>query len=140
MFETLTGRPTDAQQPLSRGIFWVVADSESELDVAHIVAFAKPCDECGAFFDADGLSSADGTDYNHKATWSTLPKSATHGKPFDYYPRGRVEIHGGKATVWLNENILPLSDEIVRLFGLEGVAVRVRVDGSRHYKCHFDKA
>ena len=135
----VTGRPTDAQQPLSRGIFWVTAESESELDVAHIVAFAKHCNENGAFFDVDGLSSADGTDYNHKATWATLPKSLTHGNPFDYYPRGRVEIHGGKATIWLNENILPLTSEIVRLFGLKNVTTAVRVDGSRHYKSHFDK-
>lgn len=104
------------------------------------MAFAKPCDENGAFFDVDGLSSADGTGYNHNATWSTLPKSLTHGNPFDYYPRGRVEIRNGKATVWLNENLLPLSDEIVRLFGLESVTVTVRVDGSRHYRCHFDRA
>lgn len=129
----------DNRIPLSRGIFWVVAESESEFDAAHIVAFSKPCDVCGAFFDAGGLSSADGTNYNHKATWATLPKSITHGKPFDYYPRGRVEVHSGKATVWLNENILPLSDEIVRLFGLESVTVTVRVDGSRHYQCHFDR-
>lgn len=122
----------------SRGIFWVEAESESELDAAHIVAFAKPCNENGAFLDADGLSSVDGTDYNHKATWTTLPKSITHGKSFDYYPRGRVVIRNGKATIWLNKNILCLADEIRHLFGLIDIPTVVREDGSRHYKCHLD--
>lgn len=124
---------------LSRGIFWVVADSESELDAAHIVAFTKPCNERGVFFDDDALSSADGTDYNHKATWATLPKKITHGKSFDYYPRGRVVIRNGRATIWLNKNILSLAEEVKRLYGLMSIPTAVREDGSYHYKCHFDR-
>ena len=131
--------PAESVNDLSRGIFWVVAESESELDAAHILAFAKPCDKNGVFADFDGLSSADGTDYNHKATWATLPKNLAHGKPFDYYPRGRVEIRNGKAIIWLNDNLVHLADEIKRIFGLQDIPVFVRVDGSEHYQCHFDK-
>lgn len=124
---------------LSRGIFWVVADVEEELTAANILAFAKRCDTDGNLADLEGLTSADGTSYNHKATWQALPKKTTRGKPFDYYPRGRVEIRNGKATIWLNANILHLTDEVKRLFGLNGIVVKVKEDGSKHYKCHFDR-
>ena len=125
---------------ISRGIFWVLADTEDELSPAHILMFAKGCDMDGIPVDFIELNSSDGMSYNHKATWRALPKKTTHGKPFDYYPRGRVEIRNGKATIWLNANILHLADEIKRLFGLNGIPVSVREDGSEHYKCHFDRS
>ena len=124
---------------LSRGIFWVLAESENDITKEKIFPIQKYCDFDGNSDDYSGFSSADGTTYNHKETWKTLPKEITKGKPFDYYPRGRVEISNGSATIWMNGNILELADEIKSLYGLSQLKnVRVREDGSSHYKCHLD--
>lgn len=32
-------------------------------------------------------------------------KASSNNKPFDYYPKGRVEINNGKAIIYLNPNI-----------------------------------
>ena len=99
----------------------------------------KYCDFTGVSDDFSGFSSQDGMTYNHKETWKTLPKEITRGRPFDYYPRGRVEIANGKATIWMNGNILELADEIKKIYGLSQLSsVRVKEDGSSHYKCHLD--
>lgn len=77
--------------------------------------------------------------YNHKRTWEMLPHKVTRGKAFDYYPRGRVELKNGKVTIWLNHNISDLIDVIKSEYRLNSLSsVKVRVDGSLHYKCHFD--
>ena len=34
---------------------------------------------------------------NHRLAWEKLPQAVTQGKPFDYYPRGRVELRGTAA-------------------------------------------
>ena len=85
-----------------------------------------------------------GDTYNHERYWASMPKALTLCKPFDYYPRGRVEIAHGKATIYLNPHIA--TDEVVDYikasFGLtdqNGVTkVLVKVDGSNHYRCHLD--
>lgn len=121
---------------LYKGIFWIT-DSERDKYIFRI-----PCDVYGnvtgqAEFP---LNSKDGTNYNHKLLWSTLPKTSTGGKPFDYFPRGRVEIKSTKATVYLNPDINcdELQNFIIDRFGLKaekGIkSVRFVSDGSDHYK------
>lgn len=113
------------------GIFWVIAETATELTADNLYCVTEP-------YKAD--DSGDKEIFNHKRYWSTLDRKITHGKPFDYYPRGRAEIRHGNATVWLNDNILHLADKIIEIYGLSDLPqVRVKVDGSNHYKCHFDK-
>lgn len=39
----------------------------------------------------------------------------------------------------MNGNILELADEIKKIYGLSQLSsVRVKEDGSSHYKCHLD--
>lgn len=90
-----------AKEP-SRGIFWVLAEDSDGISAENIFPIQKYCDFNGVSDDFSGFSSQDGMTYNHKETWKTLPKEITRGKPFDYYPRGRVEIASGKATIWMN--------------------------------------
>lgn len=124
---------------LARGIFWVIAETGDELVASNIFPIVKYCDIDGVVSDNSGFSSKDGLTYNHEQTWKELDKSITHNKPFNYYPRGRVEINNGKATIWMNGNILHLADDIKKIYGLNSLGnVRVREDGSAHYKCHFD--
>lgn len=118
---------TKATEP-SHGIFWVLAETETELTAQNIFCVAEAYSENG-----------DKTIFNHKRVWQTVERKVTNGKPYNYYPRGRVEIKNGKATVWLNGNILHLSDEIIKIFALSTLSqVRIKEDGSEHYKCHFD--
>ncbi len=127
---------------LSRGIFWVLAETENEIIDKNIFTIQTYCDIDGNSSDIglNHFSSRNGLSYNHKETWTTLPKSVTKGKPFDYYPRGRVEISNNKAIIWMNGNILNLAEEIKRLYGLSNLSnVIVKEDGSEHYKCHFDR-
>ena len=123
---------------LSRGIFWVLAESKDDIEEKNIFPVYVPCDTCGNPLDTSNLNSKSGKNYNHKATWATLPKSITNGKPFDYYPRGRVEIKDGKAIIWLNGSIIDLDEEIKYLFCLNTLKkIVIKVDGSEHYRCHF---
>lgn len=86
------------------------------------------------------LNTKDGTNYNHKLLWDELPKQLTRNKPFDYYPRGRVEIRNAKATVYLNPDIsnLEVQNFVLAQFALlqeNGIcAVRFVSDGTAHYQ------
>ena len=129
----------EMSKELARGIFWVIAETEDELVASNIFPIVKYCDIDGVASDTSGFTSNDGLTYNHEQTWKRLDKSITHNKPFNYYPRGRIEISNGKATIWMNGNILHLADDIKRIYGLSSIGnVIVKEDGSSHYKCHFD--
>lgn len=58
---------------------------------------------------------------------------------YDYYPRGRVVVRNGTATVFLNRHIA--TDEVLatinQVFGL--TSPKVHAEGSRHYECYIDK-
>lgn len=120
---------------LYKGVFWIT----KERDERYL--FRIPCDTQGNIVGSSDypLCSKDGTNYNHKLLWEMLPKSLTANKPFDYYPRGRVEIRNEKAIVYLNPDINTAATQqfIVSQFGLvesNGItSVRFVSDGSRHY-------
>ena len=107
---------------VKRGIFWVV-DGE-------LLAF--PFDEN----DTEGIAKS-GNTYNHKLLWE-LKKPCN--KPFDYYPRGRVEItKSGEVKIFMNPNI---GEELIPLIKIAfGITTEPKIiyDRSEHYKCHFDK-
>ena len=71
------------------------------------------------------------------AAWEEhVPAAFRNGKPYNYYPRGRVEIkEKGKAKIFLNPDIA--TDEIVAYivekFRLQYREVKVIADGSKHY-------
>lgn len=126
---------------LSKGIFWVkdannIEDTGIFLDI--------PCTPSGDAFDSSVLNAKSGTTYNHERTWPLLGTSITDGKPYNYYPRGRVEIANGKATIFANPNIA--NEELLKwcvqkfnLTEINGIRkVRVVADGSDHYKCYLD--
>ncbi len=85
-----------------------------------------------------GISKS-GENYNHKLLWDHV-KPPKCNKPFDYYPRGRVEISNrGKPIVYMNCNIgeeyIP---KIMECFALKENP-KVHYDGSEHYKCYMDR-
>lgn len=115
-----------------KGIFWLI---EGELYAKKI-----ECDRSGKVIgDGSELNSKSGDNFNHRLTWEGLPKSVTHGKEYNYYPRGRVEIKNGKVVIYLNPalNNEEILAELTRLFGLDELdSVRVKNDGSRHYRAY----
>lgn len=120
---------------LYSGIFWVkdVDNPTNEL------FFTIPTDEYGnnSFI----FNSKNGSTYNHEQTWATLHQN----KPFDYYPRGRVDIQNGVARIFINPNlntprILDLIKNEFNLNERNGIKkIKVLIDNSEHYKCHLDR-
>ncbi len=108
---------------MERGVFWVI---DGKL-------LTVPYDE-----NANVGISKSGNNYNHRHLWDYV-KPHKCNKPFDYYPRGRVEISNkGKPVVYMNPNIgeeyIP---KIMECFGLTEMPM-IHYDGSKHYKSQFD--
>ena len=60
------------------------------------------------------------------------------GIPWNYFPRGRVEISHGRAFLYMNPEILNCNDYLERIrekFGIGHLDIRVRIDNSAHYQC-----
>jgi len=124
---------------MKKGIFWVVrGDANTKL-----ISVSVRCDKDGNLLEDVPMSSKSGTNFNHKKEWSLLDileHREAKGKPFDYYPRGRVEIKSGKVTIFLNPDINTESviGLVKKQFELEGdpeiKSITVKSDGSKHYK------
>lgn len=128
---------------LYRGIFWI-PDTDNIYD--SDLYFRIPCDEYGLTCSEIPveISSKSADNYNHKKLWNSLPKKLTGGKPFDYYPRGRVEIKNRMALVY-HSGYIPqdmLKVWLIEKFNLtvaNGIRkIRLIADNSGHYRCYLD--
>ena len=139
-----------SNQELCSGVFWVISDSRGLAD--HLLlSFVIPCDTNGSpvGIPAIALNAKRGNTYNHKRLWEIeIRGNPAHKhysrKPYDHYPRGRVEVANNKATIYLNPNIneARFIDAIKQRFGLSEYSIReVRVvnDNSSHYRCFMDR-
>lgn len=127
---------------LYRGIFWI-----KDINSFTSVVIKAECNSNGFFIVVPDfeLLAKSGTEFNHQAAWSTLPKRETGNKPYNYYPRGRVEIRNGKAVIYANGNIA--DDKLLKwainefnLIKENGIEkVEIKVDMSNHYLCHLDR-
>ena len=140
--DDLNEEQLDAVQPnkgsimLYRGVFWIRDLKESDL-----IALRFPSDENGVLTD----SSLTSKDINHKRLWAQLDSAVTGGFPFDYFPRGRVELRRGKALIFCSPHICTeqLKALVTEHFGLtsdNGIKeVILKADGSAHYRCELDR-
>lgn len=119
---------------LYSGIFWI-----KDIDnPTNGLFFQVPTDEFGN--SSNIFNSKDGSTYNHELTWKELHQN----KPFNYYPRGRVDIQNGVARIFINPNlntpkIISLIKDEFNLTEMNGIKkVKVLVDNSEHYRCHLD--
>ena len=126
---------------MKKGVFWCVGH---DTDSPDLITVSVECDANGKSEIPTEYSSKSGDNFNHRLEWEKLGKRVTGGLPFDWYPRGRVEIKNGKCTVYLNPDIN--TDGIVGLiketFGLL-ISNRLREikiigDGSEHYRYFCD--
>ena len=105
-----------------RGVFWIVDD--------NLIAY--PFDENAT----EGIAKS-GNTFNHKLLWQHIRPC---NKPFDYYPRGRVDYNAkGKAVIYMNPRIEDkYVAEIKTVFGITTEPI-IRYDHSEHYKCYLDR-
>jgi len=134
---------------LFSGIFWLITE-DSELSDYQLLMFGIPCDGRGGLTETPEVqpNSRSGKSYNHKTTWEmeVAGKQAHEpysGKPYDYYPRGRVEISNRCAVIFLNPciNQPTITEEIKLKFGLgshEISKIRIVEDGSFHNQCFLN--
>lgn len=118
-----------------RGIFWWIDN--------RLVCRKVWCSQKGVPLEGADFTSKSGESFNHKAEWRLLPKEITGRKPYNYYPRGRVEIKRGRAVIYLNPvlNREEVLNKIYQEFGLEKLSyVSVKCDGSAHYQALYSNA
>lgn len=126
---------------LYKGIFWI-KDLE-DIDNNELY-FQVPCDTYGNIDSNIELNSKSGKSFNHEKTWSKLSSKYTDNQPYNYYPRGRVEISNGVATIYCSPYIC--TDELKKwitskynLNSHNGIKkIKLVADGSNHYKCYLD--
>ena len=121
---------------LYRGLFWIRSLPERDM-----IALRFLSDENGVL--SDGSLTA--KDINHKRLWERLDSVVTGGLPYNYYPRGRVELRRGRALIFCSPHICTeeLKVMITERFGLtaeNGIKeVVLKADGSAHYQCELDR-
>ena len=120
---------------LYKGVFWVRSLSGND-----IIALRFLSDENGVLTDGSLTSK----DINHQRLWERLDSVVTGGVPYNFYPRGRVELRRGKALIFCSPHLCTeqLKKLITERFGLRaenGIKeVLLKADGSAHYKCELD--
>ena len=121
-----------------KGIFWIVDEENLATNIPYM--FRIPVNSTGESIIYDGMcppNSKRGDNYNHRLTWNNYV--ATHlkrGRPFNCYPRGRVEISPlRKVKIFINPDINTprIISFIYDMFRLAGKDVTVIADSSEHY-------
>lgn len=113
----------ETKKTLSRGVFWII---DGKL-------FAFPYSEAYSYGRAKS-----GVTYNHKKLWSEInPKSSK--VPYNYYPRGRVEITSrGKVIIYTSPHVDKDDIDAIKVeFGIRDNP-KICYDYSDHYKCYLD--
>jgi len=71
--------------------------------------------------------------------WIADLENLDNNKPYNYYPRGRIEVKNNQIKMFINPNLA--KDEII-LYLKEKFEISEDVliikDGSEHYKCYLD--
>ena len=133
---------------MRKGLFWLIPveignKNNPFHEILHMVLhYSALCDENGVIaYGQPEYNSKKGNSYSHERSWSLvikgLPKEL-RDKPWNYFPRGRVEIANGKATVFFNPVLSEIPEFevlIIREFMLSEIPVRFIPDFSNHYKC-----
>ena len=122
---------------MKKGIFWC---ANFDTEFPELITVSVVCDKNGNSKEPVQFSSKSGNNFNHRLEWERIDRKITKGQSFNYYPRGRVEIKNGKATVFLNPilNKESIVSKVIDEFGLKATeltGVRIKSDGSNHF--HF---
>ena len=127
---------------MKKGIFWC---TDADTEAPALITVSVACDKNGDSKELVRFSSKSSNNFNHRHEWDRLDRKITEGKSFDYYPRGRVEIKNGKATVFLNpainkECIVRRIMDAFELMTGELNCINIKSDGSSHYRFTCESA
>lgn len=132
----------EKRDALGKGLFWLVQNDEEKFELFCVKIL---CYRDGESLEKIETGECESEKLNHERAWAQIDKQITKGKPYNFYPRGRVQIKKGKATVYLNPvlNDTRILDKIFRSFGLTRengiVDIRIKNDNSWHYRYLCDK-
>lgn len=115
---------------LYRGIFWYNPNKHS------LISVKVKCNENG-----EALEKTDGfKELNHDVEWAKLPESVTLNHPYNYYPRGRVEIKNNEVTITLNSVLLKLDIQelILEVFEISGKPITTKTVADESYNYLID--
>jgi hypothetical protein len=123
---------------MKKGLFWVAGERGERLMLIHAVE----CDKNGRRLCATpAYNSRKGDSFSHQQSWADAAREQpgkVRNKPWDYFPRGRVEIRNGRAIVHFNPCLSEwdgFNAAVVSLFGLEDFPTVMAPDYSVHYQC-----
>ena len=130
---------------MRKGIFWfpcATGEGGGLIFTGEIVALSVPCDEDGTPEVSTSFNAKNGCSNTHKASWAavTAGRKDLRKVPWDYFPRGRVEIAHGRALVFMNPQILNCGEYLERIketFQIGHLDIRVKIDNSVHYQCRI---
>ena len=123
-----------------KGIFWCyVICFDIDMYTHNLITVKVRCDRDGYPLEGVTFSSKSGENYNHKTEWNKISEINRNKRPYNYYPRGRVEIKKGKIKIYANPVII--CDEearglIVKTFELKEWENEIKwiADNSKHYQ------
>lgn len=127
-----------------KGIFWCyVICFDNDMYTHNLITVNVRCDRDGHPLEKVNYSSKSGDNFNHKTEWNKISEINRNKRPYNYYPRGRVEIKKGKIKIYANPEII--CDEearglIVKTFELKEWENEIKwiADNSRHYQYDID--
>lgn len=102
---------------ISKGPFWLITEPEY-----HILSYPV------------NVSLTETP--SHKSVWRGIAGIYSN-RPWNYYPRGRVEIRKNRAVIFLNPACIEwdgLEDALIRDFNLFDMEIVYKADNSAHYQ------
>lgn len=109
---------------MQKGIFWYLSQKK-------FIIVSVACNENGKAEKQAVFSSKSGDNFNHKAEWAKLSKRVTKGRPYNYYPKGRVEIYEKSIKIFLNTDIninrKEIIEEIIKRFDISNAEKEIRL-------------
>lgn len=123
----------------SKGLFWFICTvADGQLKFEEILTLSIPYrgNDIGIVY-----NSRKGNSFTHKNSWSELVsrRKSLRKLPWNYFPRGRVEILRNQVRIFMNPTITEFEDYlgIIKLeFSIPGyLEVREIIDNSNHYRC-----
>ncbi len=127
-----------AKTDLGKGLFWLIKTKEGTF---QILCCKLLCFRDGVTIEEVETGHCENDGISHEQAWTKMAKEEnTKNKPYNYFPRGRVQIKKGKATIYANPVLC--NDSIIKAikesFGLtldNGInKIRVKADNSKHYQ------
>ena len=111
---------------MKEGLFWVICNMSG-----GAIHWDEEWELCYLFIKSDAIS--------HKDAWKQVQHKELRRYAYNHYPRGRVVVRNGKATIFLNQHIVATEviAEINKVFDLK--EPKIHAEGGEHYKCYIDK-